>query len=312
MPDLHCVEQNRALVETGARGMHRRHETENIPIEILRSFVTVLDTGSFTKAAAVLALTQSAISAQMKRLQRLLRDELFTRGMVNVTLTEKGKFAADYARRILALNDFLVQGAACGVRVGLPPLYGNDLLREVSARCKKDSVNVQFYCDSVPNLRKRFEAGHLDVFLDLSSDPPPDAVTSWTESVVWVSAHEFVAASEEPFHFINWPGSPSEEIAFRALRRSSIRFDTPAAAFDIASYLEAVQAALGYGVMAERGVPQSLRICREQSLPILGPMHVGLKKKSGVEEGSDAVVAYLEKAAERLHGRLDSPSASQQ
>jgi DNA-binding transcriptional LysR family regulator len=309
MPDLQCREQNRPLAETGARGMHRRHETENIPTEILRSFVTVLDTGSFTKAATVLALTQSAVSAQMKRLQRLLKDELFTRGTVNVTLTDKGKFAANYARRILALNDLLLQGATGGVRIGLPPLYGIDLLREVAARCKTDGVNVQFYCDSVSNLRKRFEAGHLDVFLDLSSDPSPDAVTSWTESVVWVSAHEFVGSSKEPFHFINWPGSPSEEIAFRALRRSSIRYDMPATAFDIASYLEIVQAALGYGVMAERGVPQNLRICREQSLPILGPMHVGLKK-SGVDDDLDAVVAYLKTAAERLHGHLDCASAS--
>ncbi len=31
--------------------MHRRHEPNNVPIETLRSFVTILDTGSFTKAA---------------------------------------------------------------------------------------------------------------------------------------------------------------------------------------------------------------------------------------------------------------------
>src|SRR5882757_4219858 len=140
--------------------MQRRHESENIPTEILRSFITILDTGSFTKAATVLGLTQSAISAQVKRLQRLLGDELFVRGVANVTLTERGKFASERARRILALNDELISKST-GIRIGLPTLHGGSLLRGILQHCKKAGLDVHFYCDCVPTLRKRFEAGQV-------------------------------------------------------------------------------------------------------------------------------------------------------
>lgn len=288
--------------------MQRRHETENIPIEILRSLITILDTGSFTKAGAALGLTQSAITAQMKRLQRLLGDELFVRGVVNVTLTEKGKFAADYARRIIALNDVLVQGKAHGVRVGLPPLYGNNLLRNLATQCNRNRLNVHLNCDSVPNLRRRFDAGHLDAFLDLTSEPSQGAVANWTESVIWISANDFDGPNDRPFQFINWPGSPSAEIAKKALNQSSIRYETPVVAYDVVSYLGAVQAALGYGVLAERIVPSRLRVRHEKSLPSLGPMHVSLKV-AGVREGLDAVVTFLKEAAERLSGRMSCHAA---
>lgn len=47
--------------------MNRRYR--DIPIELLRSFVTINDLGGYTRAADELQLTQGAISAQMRRLQ---------------------------------------------------------------------------------------------------------------------------------------------------------------------------------------------------------------------------------------------------
>ena len=41
----------------------------NIPTELLRALIAVVDQRSFTKAAVVLGLTQPAVSAQIKRLQ---------------------------------------------------------------------------------------------------------------------------------------------------------------------------------------------------------------------------------------------------
>jgi len=47
----------------------------NIPTELLRTFVAVVDLRSFTKAAQSLGITQPAVSAQVKRLQQLLGGE---------------------------------------------------------------------------------------------------------------------------------------------------------------------------------------------------------------------------------------------
>ena len=59
--------------------MQRRPPVNNVPIELLRAIVAIVDLGSFTKAAQALKLTQPAISAQMKRLQQLVGAEVFSK-----------------------------------------------------------------------------------------------------------------------------------------------------------------------------------------------------------------------------------------
>ena len=276
--------------------MQRRYESENIPIEVLRSFVTILDTGSFTKAATVLGLTQSAISAQVKRLQRLLGDELFVRGVTNITLTDRGNFASERARRILALNDELISKST-GIRLGLPTLHGGSLLRAILQRCKRAGLDVHFYCDSIPTLRKRFEAGQLDIILDLSSDPWPDAEASWTDPVAWVSAQDLALSPVLPF--VSWPGSPLQDIALRALNQSSLRYEVAVVASDLPSQLEAVTAGLGCAVVPVRGVPKDLKIRRDHFLPKLSPMHVGIRFNRDLDGPEmNAVIACLKAGAE--------------
>jgi DNA-binding transcriptional LysR family regulator len=50
----------------------------NIPTDLLRTLVAVVDLRSFTKAAQSLGVTQPAVSAQIRRLQFLLGADLLT------------------------------------------------------------------------------------------------------------------------------------------------------------------------------------------------------------------------------------------
>src|ERR1700755_1921775 len=73
--------------------------------ELLQAFVAVADQRSFTRAAATLNRTQSAVSMQIKRLEERLGVELFHRTKANVDLSPSGEGMLGYARRILSLND---------------------------------------------------------------------------------------------------------------------------------------------------------------------------------------------------------------
>lgn len=95
----------------------------NIDIDLLRSFVTIIESKSFTRAAQRLARTQSAISLQMKRLEEQLETRLFERGGRGVEPTEAGAVLLGYARRILAANDELVG------RMVEPDVEGTIILR---------------------------------------------------------------------------------------------------------------------------------------------------------------------------------------
>ena len=82
-----------------------RNRQSDIPIALYRTFVVISEVGSFTKAAEELKLTQSAISAQMKRLQKLVGGSLFVKQAVGIGLSDLGLWVEEYARRILILND---------------------------------------------------------------------------------------------------------------------------------------------------------------------------------------------------------------
>ena len=74
--------------------MHHRYDKSNIPIELLRTLVAISDSGSFTKAADALGLSQSAVSLQIKRLERLVAGELFRKAGSGHRLTERGEMVA--------------------------------------------------------------------------------------------------------------------------------------------------------------------------------------------------------------------------
>ena len=85
--------------------MHRRYEHVNIPIEIIRTFVCIVESGSFSKAGRTLGLSQPAITAQMKRLQFMVGTAVFDRTRGGATLTQRGELVLSHARRILEEND---------------------------------------------------------------------------------------------------------------------------------------------------------------------------------------------------------------
>jgi DNA-binding transcriptional LysR family regulator len=73
--------------------------------DLLKAFVAVADSRSFTRAATRLNRTQSAVSMQIKRLEDRLGVALFNRTKANVDLSPAGEGLLGYARRILTLND---------------------------------------------------------------------------------------------------------------------------------------------------------------------------------------------------------------
>ena len=67
----------------------------------LRTFVEIAETLNFTKASEKLHLTQSAVSHQIKALEKELGIQLFLRAKRGVVLTEAGKIALTHARTVL-------------------------------------------------------------------------------------------------------------------------------------------------------------------------------------------------------------------
>ena len=77
----------------------------NLDIDHLRTFVTVAETQSFSKASGVRHRVQSTVSWQMRKLESQLDAKLFKRHRSGVTLTEQGEMLLIHAKKLLDLND---------------------------------------------------------------------------------------------------------------------------------------------------------------------------------------------------------------
>src|ERR1700753_226515 len=110
----------------------------NIPIDIVRSVIVIAETGSISKAADRLSLSQPALSSQIKRIQGLLGCELFTRTASVSVLPEVAKLFVQQARRIIEANDQILRiGGRMHrqepIRLGINNLYVKEIFQCLSA-----------------------------------------------------------------------------------------------------------------------------------------------------------------------------------
>src|SRR5262247_1478139 len=101
-----------------------RMEATMLDLELLKSFVSVVDAGGFTRAGERVHRTQSTVSQQIRRLEEVVGRPLLHRDGKRVTPTEEGERLLSYARRILALaaeaRDVVARPASEGVvRLGM-------------------------------------------------------------------------------------------------------------------------------------------------------------------------------------------------
>src|SRR6516162_7506040 len=82
----------------------KKNGADMLDLDLLRSFVSVVDTGGFTRAGERVHRTQSTVSQQIIRLEKSLGYPLLHRNGRQATPTEQGERLVSYARRILSLE----------------------------------------------------------------------------------------------------------------------------------------------------------------------------------------------------------------
>ena len=267
--------------------MHRRHTKKNIPIELLRALVTIVETGSYTKAAEALDLTQSAISSQIARLGRLLGGNIFAKGQGNMTPTKRGLLVLQYARRMLSMNDELLTFAGPNSAprqfvIGLPSWLGRERLVEIFERCSA-SEQVSFRCDRVERLLGDLNVGSIDVaYLCNAINPPRIAVAQWSEQTVWVKSPKLVLSPGAPIPLISWPGTTGDRVAVELLEDSGMHCFVAFSAPEFSARLAAVAAGLGVLTIQARNVVAGIEIIRH-GLPELPANKAGIYARDGLE-----------------------------
>ena len=166
-----------------------------LDIDLLRSFVSVVDAGGFTRAGERVHRTQSTVSQQIKRLEDTFGRPLLHRNGKRVALTEEGERLLSYARRILALaeeaHQVVAQSAGEGVvRLGLPEDFTASRLAQVLARFARSrrGARLDVRCDLSVRLRDDLDRGELDLILFKRDAGERGGIACWPERLSWIAS----------------------------------------------------------------------------------------------------------------------------
>ena len=267
-----------------------RFEQEAVPIDLLRSVVAIVETGSFTKAGTALGLTQSAISAQIKRLQQLVGGDVFFRASGGLTLTERGKTIDRTARRILEMNEQLLllsgaRPAARLIRIGIPVSFAFKMLAGIFKACAgaSEGAQIQMRCAASDELLKDIANGYLDVALIATQPLAVEMIATWEEPVVWARSPELLVSPGAPIPYISWPNSLTDRMALGSMEHAGLRHVVSFASADFVARYTAARAGLGFMVVPARAVSDVAMMARERYLPPLPPNRGGICLREGFD-----------------------------
>jgi DNA-binding transcriptional LysR family regulator len=244
-------------------------EADMLDLELLRSFVSVVDAGGFTRAGERVHRTQSTVSQQIRRLEEDLGQMLLNRNGKDVTLTEPGERLLSYARRLLALaeeaRDVVAQpGHEGAVRLGLPEDFAAYRLTKLLAAFSRShpTLRLDVRTDQSLYLKRELERGELDLALLKRDASEKGGIASWPERVHWVTSKSHPCnISNGSLPLIGFPGGCLYRArAIHALESAGRAWHMAYTSSSLAGIQAAVAAGMGLSILAEMAIQSDHRV----------------------------------------------------
>jgi DNA-binding transcriptional LysR family regulator len=265
---------------------------------LLKSFICIAETGTFSGAAEVVGRTQSALSLQIKKLEDGLGCQLFDRTARRVKLTDQGEIFLGYAKRIIQLQweaysrlkEPDVEGE---IRLGTPEDFATHYLPDVLSTFRQHHPRVQLNvsCDLTLNLIDGFRRGDYDVIL-VKRDPKAakGGTKVWREPLVWAAADHYKL--EEPLSLVLSPQPCIYRArALAALDKAKKPWRISYTSPSLAGTIAAVKAGLGITVLPANMLPSGIHPIRR--MPELADAEIALMKREDLSKGSEMLAEHI-------------------
>lgn len=273
-----------------------------LDLDLLRTLVAIVSTGSFNRAARAVFRTPSAVSMQMKKLEELVGRPIFAKDGRGVTLTADGEELLGFARRMLQLNDDALARFRCQkteglVRLGTPDDYATGFLPRILARfaATHPLVQVDVTCKPSTELAPMVEGGEIDVGLmsvGASCGVPNMGAIVHRERLVWAGARHGQAYTRRPL-----PIAASgltccwRAMAIGSLDKAGIPYRMAYSSSHYVGQVAAVLADLAVAPLPKSVLLDGLVPIDDRSLPPLG--HYEIQIKTSPFAGGAAVEALV-------------------
>ncbi|MET8554557.1 LysR substrate-binding domain-containing protein [Streptomyces sp. NPDC004959] len=280
----------------------------------LRTFLTVAQTLSFTRAAQRLGVRQSTVSQHVRRLEEQTGRPLFGRDTHSVALTEDGEAMLGFARRLLAVQE---QAAAhfAGTRLrgrlrfGASEDFVLTRLPEIleSFRRAHPEVDLELTVELSGTLHKRLAEGRLDLLLAKRRAEETHGVLVWRDTLVWIGGERLRLDPERPLPLIVYPPPGiTRDRALRVLEREGRAYRVACTSGSLNGLVAAARAGLGVMPHARGLIPPGLvRVPERAGLPALGDVDFVLvhdDRRAEAREPGRALAEAILASGDRLRG----------
>ena len=285
----------------------------NLDMDVLRTFVTGMDLGSFSKAADRIGRSPSAVSLHLRKLEDQIGQPLVRKQGRGLVLTEAGETLMRYARRILELNDEarLALGDLARlegwVRVGIPQDFGETWLPPLLARFQRahPKVRVEARVDRGAAMADATSAGALDLALTWGALGNPDGQVVGERRLAWIGAKDHGITAADPIPLVAFEAPCAfQRRATEALDAAGLPWRPAFLTSSLLGVWAAVRAGLGVTVRTQDAIPPDLRELpsNDGPLPDLGSLTLVLHRSPSRTPIADAFAELLLDAVEAESG----------
>ena len=280
-----------------------REDTPLFDPVLLRTFVALAETLSFTQAGSRLSLSQPTVSQHIRKLELAAGRNLVNRDTRVVALTDNGEAMLGFARSILAAQDqassYFTGSAMRGrLRFGsaddlaLTQLPG--ILRDF--RQLYPQINLELTVNQSPVLLKRLRAGQLDLIFIKHDPGASEGRLVRRDRMVWVGHRSVTLDPTQPIPMIAYQApSISRSYAISSLEAIGRTWRITCNVREVNGVLAAVRAGIGISVFPQSLIPPDLaQVSANYGLPELGDVDfVLLDNPSAAREPVEALAAAI-------------------
>lgn len=285
-----------------------------LDLDLLRSFISVVDAGGFTRAGERVHRTQSTVSQQIRRLEEDMGRALLHRDGKRIRPTEEGERLLSYARRILALaeeaRDVVSRPSGDSVvRLGLPEDFVAHGLTEMLsgfARSNPD-LRLSVRCGTSERVRRALERGDLDLALFKRDAEETGGIAFWRERLHWVTSRRRpVDSRRDPLPLAVFEqGRLYRNRAIHALEMAGRSWHITFTSTSILGIEAAVSAGLGISILPEAAIlPEHSLLTAEAGFPPITDTALALVAAPGVSASSrrlaDALADFCSSLVRRI------------
>lgn len=280
----------------------------DLEIDLLRAFVAVAETGSFTAAADVVGRSQSAVSQKIFRLEEILDRRVFDRNSRSLSLTRDGERLLVAARQMLEFNDTLIRSlreppAAGTLRLGISEDFIPNALPKLLARFSRlhPAMHIDLMTGLSCALLAAYDEGRLDAVIAKKDGSAQRGRVIWREPLVWMAAADYQVDFTTPARLVLLPQPCTyRELMIAALDSVRREWRVACTASSLMGVQAAVAGGLGVTVLGKSFMQQGMRVLHApEHWPALPMTEITVSGEDRAPELVAPLVAFLAESLSR-------------